>query len=458
MLALMLLVACAGKLCGDPYLAELSAHRGDVQRDEARATGQWSQAARGDRFHVGDGLRTGASGSAELALSSDGVARVEANTLLRFLDRDPRAGGRRLALEQGVVRIQSGRVELDVHTPRALARIQENSTVRIVAGERDLRFDVLVGRVSIEQDGGTRELLAGEQRTLSRPAQKEAGVPATPTADAAAVAPTSPPSSAPLPEVSLPTLETMTLHAPALPLEAEIAAPPCEAGAQLELGGRRIEPSERGGFVVSLQAGSHDFRVRCGRRVLSRGTLRVRRDLATMELPKSAQKLELEADGRRYTVRYQNLLPAVTVRWPGARPAARYTLKLRRGKRERSFESARPERPLKPADLSEGEQEFWFESASGQRSEVSTLRLEFDNTARSLSLSEPSEGAPAPGDTATVSGVALLRSQVSANGVPLTLDSKGRFRAQVRLSSARSLVIRAVHGAAGVHYYVRRLR
>ncbi len=148
----------------------------------------------------------------------------------------------------------------------------------------------------------------------------------------------------------------------------------------------------------------------------------------------------------------------VTLRWSDARPASSYSLIVQRGSRKRSYKGARPLRELPPGELAEGSYEFWFTSDNGQQSPQGALHIEFDNTARSLSLSEPIEGASASGDHTLVSGVALLRSQVSANGAPLPLDAKGRFRAQVPLSAQKSVWIRAVHPSAGVHYYVRRLR
>jgi hypothetical protein len=131
---------------------------------------------------------------------------------------------------------------------------------------------------------------------------------------------------------------------------------------------------------------------------------------------------------------------------------------LKRGTREQSYRSDKPVRDLSGVELVEGNYDFWFTDESSQKSLVGSLRIEFDNTARSLSLSEPVVGSGASGDHVVVSGVALLRSQVSANGVPLTLDPKGRFHAQIPLSAEKSVLVRASHPAAGVHYYLRRLR
>ncbi|HEY6878297.1 MAG TPA: hypothetical protein VI299_09765, partial [Polyangiales bacterium] len=134
-----------------------------------------------------------------------------------------------------------------------------------------------------------------------------------------------------------------------------------------------------------------------------------------------------------------------------------YTLVLKRGSKEQTYRSDKPMRDVPGVELMEGNYDFWFASASGQKSQVGGLRIEFDNTARALSLSEPAEGATVEGDEVQVSGVALMRTQVSANGIPLPLDAKGRFRAQVALNTERSVLVRAIHPSAGVHYYLRRL-
>ena len=460
---LTLLMSCSGKFCGDSYLAELASHGGDVQRDEARAVGTWGSVSDGDRFRIGDGLRTGHTGTAQLGLAADGVALVEANTVLRFLDRDPRGGGRRLSLEAGIVRIDSGTLALDVHTARGFARLDKGASIRIISAAQDTRFDVLVGKVAIDADGEVKQLLAGQTYSIG-------GAQLAPTEGAADAASAQEPAAAaqgrePVPrntvDLALPELDSITLHAPSLPVTFRLQPPACDGTLSTELDGRNVPQAEADTDGLSLrvtQPGAHRLRLRCGKRVVRESTLRVQRDAANLELPKSAQRVEVEADGRRYTVRYQNVMPVVNVHWSDARPASSYQLILRRGKHDQSFRVTRPARQIAGAELSEGDYEFWFTGENGQKSEVGSLRIEFDNTARSLSLSEPVEGSVAQGDTVLVSGVALLRSQVSANGAPLPLDTKGRFHAHVPLTAERSVLVRAIHPAAGVHYYLRRMR
>jgi hypothetical protein len=470
---LSMLMACAGKVCGESFLAELIEHHGEVQRDRARSVAAWSAAAEGDRFLLGDGLRTGKTGTAQLSLGAEGMALVEPNTVLRFLDRDPRRGsGNRLSLEMGVVRVNSGQLTLDVHTARALARVPEGASVRIISAAGDTHFDVLVGRVAIDVDGATKELAAGQTLAVASALPRSAASSAAnddlakgsaqePAADASTRVGSSAQASVhDAVDLALAETDSLTLHAPALPVTFRLQRPACAEQVVSELDGRALAQSAEGAQLLLhiTTPGAHRLRVRCAKRVVRDTNVRVLRDAANLELPKSAQRVDVEADGRRYTVRYHNVMPVVNVHWSDARPSASYRLVLKRGTREQSYRSDKPVRDLSGVELVEGNYDFWFLDASAQKSRVGSLRIEFDNTARSLSLSEPIEGSVASGDQVRVSGVALLRSQVSANGVPLTLDPKGRFHAQVPLSAEKSVLVRADHPAAGVHYYLRRLR
>jgi hypothetical protein len=464
------LAACTKSCsCGDAFLAQLETHKGEVQRDEARAVGAWSEVAKGERFHMGDGLRTGRQGNARLALAGGGVALVESNTVLRFLDRDPR-GTSRFDLETGALRIDSGEFDIDIETPRGLARLSKSSSVRILSTEEQTQFDVLVGQVAIDQSGSVEQLAAGQQLALEGD-PKLGGQPASVADDPAdagillAASRPAPPaaSGARTAELSIPELDTMTLHAASLPVTFRVLSPPCNAeknerpNAELDGKAGTAEAGGDGLLFAIARPGAHRMNLRCDRRLVRQTTLRVLRDAATMELPRSANRVDVEADGRRYTVRYQNVIPVVSMRWSEADPGGDYTLVLKRGGREQVYRSNQPARDLPGVELMEGNYDFWFTSASGQKSNVGGLRIEFDNTARALSLSEPLEGASVEGNEVTVSGVALLRTQVTANGTPLQLDAKGRFRAQVALNAEKSVLVRAIHPSAGVHYYLRRL-
>ena len=106
--------------------------------------------------------------------------------------------------------------------------------------------------------------------------------------------------------------------------------------------------------------------MRCGETLASDVLLRIQRDAATQELPKSAQRVDVEADGRKYTVHYQNVLPAVTFLWPSAPPAGPYTLVLQRGGKTQRYPTPAPKLELRPGELAEGELRYWFEYKGGE--------------------------------------------------------------------------------------------
>jgi hypothetical protein len=467
----------------EDQLAELIAQQGrDVDRDTARALGKWHRAILGDRFHMGDGLRTGAASTVELSLTPSGQAHVEPHTVLRFLPSAPESLTPQVALEQGTVEIMASSMDLEIHTPKAVAKLVRGSKLKLTAHDGHERFDLLVGRVSIDHEGTSEQLQAAHPLELGA---KDAAIsPATqrttslaPTVEAAstsrapeetapeeanATAPSVTPLVSALPalnpartDVAL-KLETATLHAADLPVQVHLTQPPCNERTHVQLLGKTKSEHP---FVLSLPAGRHKLRILCGEAVVEEALIVVKRDAGKVDLPRRAQNVRVEADGRKYTVLYQNLLPTVTFVWPGSHPAEQeYTLLLRRGKREQQFIVTRPEHAIAGSALGEGEHKFWFRDAEGRSSKPGTLRVSFDDAARSAYLLSPVEGSPVT-NPIVVEGAALLRSEVTAEGQKLTLDDKGRFRSEIALGVGRhSVTVRVQHPESGVHYYVRRLR
>ena len=74
-----------------------------------------------------------------------------------------------------------------------------------------------------------------------------------------------------------------------------------------------VTPSSRRSSATTSAAGRPS-------KVVARGTVRVERDAGTSQLPARAPTSLVDADGRGYTVYYQNQLPEVRVRWPNAPP------------------------------------------------------------------------------------------------------------------------------------------
>lgn len=468
------LLACGGS-CGSDYIAELETLNGDVRRDESKAQGTWIGATAGDRLSMGDGLRTGSKSVARLKLFPEGTALVEPNTVMRFLAQAPGQGRDRITLEEGAVELEAQSLDLEVHTARAVARLEKGTRVRVRAGEggaSDVRFDVLVGRVTVEHDGATTDLVEGGELELTGeapPDPEKTAKPGVPNrqGDDSPGDGTSAPEVIVRSDFALKGLENATIHVATLPLDVRVSLEPCGDGSAPSLdvmgpAGRNVLMPSRGNehVIVRFGAGAYRLKLRCGKKnIRSEGTLKVQRDPATMELPKTTPNVEVDADGRRYTVRYQNVLPVVSLSWSEAPPAAKYTLVVTKGSRELRYDLTQPKRELRSGELSEGEYQFSFAASDGSRSASGGLRIIFDNTARSAYLSSPTEGAPRPAESIPVAGTALLRSEVSVEGVPVALDAQGRFRASIPSDTTRgTLAVRVSHPVTGVHYYLRRFR
>jgi hypothetical protein len=483
-LALLVLAACS-TTCHDPdQLAELAARVGsEIERDEASTQGKWHDARLGTLFRVGDGLRTGGHSSAELALLPSGTANVSPHSVVRFMATPPRDPSRHVALELGELEVQAEQIDLDVHTPRAVAMVSRGSKLKLSMRDGRERFDLVVGRVVLSYAGTKRaltpsqpvELNAANELVAAMPSALDAGaeaghpdalpvVASLPDAgDAEAAAAPSPAQAATsrLPVASSPTalrlraIEPATLHVASTPVDVFLPADACGAGGQLSLDG---QPLPRAG-AVSLTAGNHRVLLVCADGSKHEARLLVKRDPARLELPKRAQSVRVEADGRRYTVRYQNLLPDLTFVWPGEADASPYTLVVRSGQRELTRSLAAAEHVLAGAALGEGEHKFWFRDANGRSSKPTTLRLAFDNTARSAYLSRPLEGSEVTSAPLLVEGAALVASKVSVEGTLAKLDEQGRFREEVQLTlDQKAVSVRVEHPSSGVHYYLRRLR
>jgi hypothetical protein len=463
------LVAACTSTCGGEHVAEIESRSGEVQRDEAESRQRWIDAVQGDQLTMGDGLRTGPQSVARLKLHPEGTALVEPNTIMRFLPQLPGQGRDQIVLEQGILELDSAGVELDVHTARGIARMAGGTRLRISAQGGGTRLDVIVGRVTIDDDGEQREVTAGSNLELTATAASPKITPEVSPLSTGSVAHADSeanpggPSAPGRAELVFAAPESATIHTASPPVDVRIALTPCETGtAALEVsgpGGRKVLSPSRGAqhVLARLVAGVHRLKVRCGKQAGPERVLRVQRDPATMELPKTAPKVEVEADGRRYTVRYQNVLPAVVFVWPSAPPAARYTLTVRRKNHEQQYDLNAPRHALRTGELGEGDHEFTFRSDDG-RSARGNLRIVFDNMARSAYLSSPIEGSAAAGGSVSVAGAALLRSEVSVQGTQVPLDAQGRFRTTLPSDSAKGTVsVRVSHPVTGVHYYLRRL-
>jgi hypothetical protein len=284
------------------------------------------------------------------------------------------------------------------------------------------------------------------------------------------------------PEFTLPAGESATVHTMHVPAPVLVRVDPaCGAGAYVEVtrGGRFLPAgladmagtAGTGGSdgaqhaaALSLGEGGHVYRVRCPDQVAAgpSGIFRVVRDSGAARLPRAPGHNTLHADGRRYSVLYQNLLPDLTFDWPDAPPAEPLTLKVRTSKdsvdavplastNSYSFPSGK---------LGDGTYAFWFELQRDAhlRSLDTTVRVGFDNASPAAEIHEPDDGFEPKDGKVVVSGVAIEGARVSVGDTPIALDAQYRFKGEISVAPGdRSIAIRIAHPARGVQYYLRRI-
>ena len=484
--------SCSG--CREDYVAELVEKTNLVERDFARATNVWSTAGPGDRFRMGDALRTGHDGGAMLALAKRGRLLVKSDTVVRFMKSlDPTATNEEFEVTQGELTIETGELGRSIRTARGVVQLKEASTVRVRAEREKTRFEVEVGRVEYTLHGQRQVAAAGgsfdlevlpvsveaQPQPLAAGAEAEpAPAPAEPTeaasvgADPAARDERDARFQEPPPAAILTFAggESVTIHDPAPPTDIGVTFGGCPADVVLELdrGNRRFDALRaRGAGEVRARVarGTYKYRLRCLREgrlsgaAAASGKLTVVADAATRPLPVAAVTVTADADGRRYNVSYQNRLPKITLRWPYAPRANSYRLVVQPAEAAQfTMESKQPSVSLASGRLGEGQHQFRFETPDGKRSEQGVIQVSFDYTARTAYLTSPAERSSARDGRTRFAGGTLLGSKVQLQGVPLPLDPHGRFTGNLSIGKEQSgAAVRVQHPSTGIHYYVRHL-
>lgn len=493
-LTLLCLGLGLGMGCRDgAFVAELISEQSGVDRDFGREPGAWSAAEKGDRFEMGDGVRTGPEVEATLALPRRARLQIKSDTLVRFKrGLDPSAPSEQLEVQRGELTIDTGELDLGVSTARGVVKVTPQTQVRMRAEAAKTRFDVVVGRVEYSLDGTTQSVAAGRGfelevgRASAEPTPVSATPPPTVAEPASAKLPVDKPAAGggltalsqltfqeppPSAIVSLPAGESAIIHDPAPPSDVRVTFEGCPELGVLELdrGNGRFDALRvrgSGEIRMSVPRGNFRYRLRCARAgyvqatAHSAGRLTVKTDAATRPLPTTPVTITADADGRRYTVSYQNRLPVITLRWPDAPPSNVYRLQVQpEDAAPLSIDSSRSSVTLESGRLGEGLHRFWFETADKKRSEPGLLQVAFDYTARTAYLTSPIEGEPAQAGRAHFAGGTLIGSSVQLQGAPVKLDAQGRFRATIDLpAAAGGAAVRVQHPSTGIHYYVRHLR
>ena len=404
---------------------------------------------------AGAELRLG-RGSAEI---SGGSGQVGIDARGELVIGSPEGVLAALRKGAGWMRARTGELAMSVPGGELRARPGASGGRASVEIERDrTRIRALVGAVDITGKTGARASLStGERADLSHRGRISIQDQAPARADLAIQAGESP-----------------VVHDPRPPTAVGIRfGGACPGEGIVELS---ESASFRGELFISKGSGQANVRVDAGRRggtqhyrvrcieqgglaeaAAASGTIRVVRDAATRQLPRAAPVNTVDADGRRYTVLYQNRLPQIAFQWPGTSDAGPYKLHLAPEKGQpRVFDTSEPAYRTRAGELDEDTYQYYFQGASA-RSKTSVLRIEFDNAAPSAYLRLPAVSQAWRGDSLEVAGTALPDSEVSVDGVAVPLDRQGRFSTQVALPIATgSVAVRLTSPRQGVHYYRRR--
>lgn len=208
-----------------------------------------------------------------------------------------------------------------------------------------------------------------------------------------------------------------------------------------------------------VAAGSFAYRLRCttggteGPAVAS-GRIAVVRDSGTRALPKIRPPNDIEVDGRTWRVSYQSVVPDLRVNVKGG--GSRFRLHLAQGGKAETFEATRPVIVIPGSKLKDGTYTYWVERDGVKLDKVSTLIIDFDQTAAQVYIEAPRDGAAWAAGDIEVRGAVLPNWTASVEGITIPLDRQRRFFAKVGRPSGHALAIRVAHPQRGTHYYLRR--
>lgn len=358
------------------------------------------------------------------------------------------AGDNLLEAVRGDVKLTARGDDVEVRVPggRIVVRAADggsDAALRIADGEGTLA--VTQGAARFTGPSGDRDVNAGESHHWALPA---AG---TPRADEEEAPDYS--------NLSVRAGESFVVHAPQVPVAVSFDfGSACKQKGMLELAQPKRRATGTGSANLLLPSGARSYTLRCldaqGQpgRIVARGNVHVLADAGTRTLPLRAPNSLVEADGRGYSIYYENQLPEVRVRWPNAPVANAYKLELD-GK---PMSVPKPEHVFESGSLRDGVHQLTFEAAS-RRSRTTTIDVRFDNTAATASLSSPADRAFAAGDSVSIEGVALPAWNVSVRDGTIEKIGADRFQGRVVTSAEHpDVAVRLVHRRLGTHYYLRR--
>jgi hypothetical protein len=423
---------------------------GVMTRESANAP--WQPLEKGEReLKAGTHLKLPAGTAVELTRGEDKARLTGAGEFVVGV------GAALVETKQGGVHVAAARSDVQIIVPGGLivARGQEGgSSAQVNVGATSGTVIAERGTISFMGGDETIELTSGAQHRFAIHALGAIALPedssVTPGPDYA--------------NFGVRAGESFVVHAPEVPVAISFdASHKCSGDVALELAtapGAKGKQRGHGAGRANLlfPAGTRGYTVRCFDAkgglgpIVARGSVQVLQDAGTRKLPPRAPTSQVEADGRTYSVYYQNQLPDIRIRWPNAPKAAQFTLEVD-GKAQ---PLDKPEHVFGSGSLRDGTHKLAF-LAGERRSRTTTVEVSFDNTAPTASLSAPNDRSFAAGGTVMIEGVVLPTWKVTVDGGTITMEGAERFVGQVATSAAKpDVAVRLTHPRLGTHYYLRR--
>lgn len=214
---------------------------------------------------------------------------------------------------------------------------------------------------------------------------------------------------------------------------------------------------------ANLMAGTGQwaYRLRCSSgsgdsAPVASGRVRIMKDTGGRPLPKQIATVPIDADGRTWRISYQSVIPRVQVSTKGV--GSSFKLHLATGGKEQIFEGTGAKITVPGTKLDEGTYTYYLERDGEKDPKVSTLIIDFDNTAPQVYIQSPPPISNKPWDPQIqVRGALMPGWTAAASGVEIPVDKQRRFVGKVdKPTGTTTLAIRLSHPQRGVHYYLRR--
>lgn len=207
---------------------------------------------------------------------------------------------------------------------------------------------------------------------------------------------------------------------------------------------------------VRIVGGGWVYRLRCTRNgtegpAVASGRINTSTDDGHRPLPKQGVN-EIDDDGRTYNITYQSTIPNVVVHVRN--PGATHRLHLASAGKEQTFDSSTPTITVPGRQLREGEYTLWIDRDGVKQNKVSTLKIEFEQSAPQVYIESPTNAQSWAGDV-DVRGAVLPGWSAAVDDLPMPIDRQRRFSAKAT-PAGKALAVRLSHPQRGVHYYLRR--